>query len=57
MPNKEVKVVGGLGNATDTDVKAGVVYTSDNGIKRVGTAVYLTGSQTIKGTRTLNPKI
>lgn len=37
MPNREVKVVGGLGNATDEDVAKGVEYTSENGIKRVGT--------------------
>lgn len=31
------KVVGGLGNATDDKVAAGITYTSDNGIKRTGT--------------------
>lgn len=31
-----VKVVGGLGNATDDCVVSGVIYTSDNGFKRVG---------------------
>ncbi len=32
-----VQVVGGLGNATDSDVLSGVTYTSDNGIKSTGT--------------------
>ena len=32
-----VEVIGGLGEATDSDVLEGVTYTSDNGIKRSGT--------------------
>lgn len=32
-----MKVLGGLGNATDPDVREGVTYTSDEGIKRTGT--------------------
>lgn len=31
------KVLGGLGTATDADVLEGVVYSSENGIRRVGT--------------------
>lgn len=34
---KKINIIGGLGNATDDDVTAGVMYTSDNGIKRTGT--------------------
>ena len=34
---KTSKVVGGLGNATDKDVREGVEYTSENGIKNIGT--------------------
>lgn len=34
-----VEVVGGLGDATDSEVLSGTTYTSDNGIKRTGTFV------------------
>ena len=33
------KVIGGLGDATDPDVREGVTYTSDSGIRKVGTAI------------------
>lgn len=33
---KGASAIGGLGNANDEDVLAGVIYTSDNGIRRIG---------------------
>lgn len=41
------QVVGGLGNATDEDVTEGVTYTSDNGIKRTGTAQQIVVDETL----------
>ena len=35
--NNIAKVYGGLGDATDADVLEGVTYSSENGIRRVGT--------------------